>query len=346
MLPQDINTLEPNMSKVLVIAEAGVNHNGDMKLAREMIKVAHEAGADFVKFQTFQTNKLVTKDALKANYQIEKDSHNDKQFEMLSALELTPNEHFELIKHCKEVGIGFLSTAFDLESLEFLNRNDVSLFKIPSGEITNLPYLRRVGQLGRDVVLSTGMSTLEEIGHALQAIESQGLNRERITVLHCTSAYPTPFHDVNLKAMISIRDEYNIKVGYSDHTLGIEVAIAAVALGATILEKHFTLDRGLVGPDHKASLVPDELGVMISAIRNIESALGQENKECQPSELPNLFAIRKSVVAATAIRKGEFFSDQNLTSKRPGGGISPMRWDEIVGQRSKRDYEADDLIEQ
>ncbi len=334
------------MSKVLVIAEAGVNHNGDMTFAKEMIKVAHEAGADFVKFQTFQTNKLVTKDALKADYQIETDSESDNQFEMLSALELTPNDHFELIKHCKETGIGFLSTAFDLESLEFLNRNDVNLIKIPSGEITNLPYLRRVGQFGRDVVLSTGMSTLEEVGQALQAIESQGLSREKITVLHCTSAYPTPFPDVNLKAMISIRDEYNIKVGYSDHTLGIEVAIAAVALGATVLEKHFTLDRSLIGPDHKASLTPDELGGMIGAIRNIESALGQANKECQPSELPNLFAIRKSVVAATAIRKGEFFSDQNLTSKRPGGGISPMRWDEIVGQRSKRDYEADDLIEQ
>ena len=334
------------MSKVLVIAEAGVNHNGDMTLAKEMIKVAHEAGADFVKFQTFQTNKLVTKAALKADYQIEKESHSDNQFEMLSALELTPNDHFELIKHCKKTGIGFLSTAFDLESLEFLNRNEVNLIKIPSGEITNLPYLRRVGQFGLDVLLSTGMSTLGEIGQALQAIESQGLNREKITVLHCTSAYPTPFPDVNLKAMISIRDEYNIKVGYSDHTLGIEVAIAAVALGATILEKHFTLDRGLIGPDHKASLIPDELGGMISAIRNIESALGQENKRCQPSELPNLLAIRKSVVAAKAIRKGEFFSDENLTSKRPGGGISPMRWDEIVGQRSKRDYEADDLIEQ
>ena len=334
------------MSKVLVIAEAGVNHNGDMTLAKEMIKVAHEAGADFVKFQTFQTNKLVTKDALKANYQIEKDSQSDNQFKMLSALELTHDNHFELIKHCNKVGIGFLSTAFDLESLEFLNRNEINLIKVPSGEITNLPYLRRIGQLGREVVLSTGMSTSGEIGQALQAIESQGLSRERITVLHCTSAYPTPFSDVNLKAMISIRDQHNVKVGYSDHTLGIEVAIAAVALGAVVLEKHFTLDRSLIGPDHKASLIPDELSGMISAIRNIESALGQEGKQCQPSELPNLLAIRKSVVAATAIRKGEIFSEQNMTSKRPGVGISPMKWDEIIGQRAKRDYETDDLIEQ
>jgi N,N'-diacetyllegionaminate synthase len=334
------------MSKVLVIAEAGVNHNGDLAIAKEMIEVAHEAGANFVKFQTFQAHKLVTKDALKANYQIENDSPIENQFDMLRALELTPDDHFELINHCKQTGIGFLSTAFDLESLEFLNSNEINLIKVPSGEITNLPYLRRIGQLGREVVLSTGMSTLDEIGRALQAIESQGLKREKITVLHCTSAYPTPFPDVNLKAMISIRDQYNVKVGYSDHTLGVEVAIAAVALGATVLEKHFTLDRSLIGPDHKASLIPHELGGMIKAIRNIELALGEAVKQCQPSELPNLLAIRKSIVAATAIRKGDFFSEQNITSKRPGGGISPMRWDEIVGQRSERDYETDDPIEQ
>lgn len=331
--------------KTLIIAEAGVNHNGDLKLAHQLIDVAAKAGADMVKFQTFKAEDLVTTTASKADYQKKMTDAEESQYEMLRRLELTPEMHEELIDHCDSIGIQFFSTAFDLESIGFLVEIGLDQFKIPSGEITNLPYLRRVGSYGKPVIVSTGMACLSEIEAAIEVLEQAGTPRERITVLHCTTEYPTPMEDVNLRAMATIRDAFGVTVGYSDHTSGIEVAIAAVALGATVIEKHFTLSRDLPGPDHKASLEPDELTAMVSAIRNIERALGVARKRASSSEAKNKLMARKSLVAACAIQKGEVFSESNLTVKRPGTGISPMRWDEVLGRKAPRNFLPDDLIE-
>lgn len=331
--------------KTLIIAEAGVNHNGDMAMARQLIDVAADAGADLVKFQTFNTDLLVTAVARKADYQTSATGAGESQHAMLRKLELTRDMHVALIAHCKSRGIGFFSTAFDLPSIDLLAELGLDRFKVPSGEITNLPYLRHIGRYGKPVILSTGMATLDEIKAALAILEKSGTPRDRITVLHCNTEYPTPMADVNLRAMLSIRDALGVAVGYSDHTLGIEVPIAAVALGATVIEKHFTLDRKLAGPDHQASLEPGELKAMVTAIRNIEQAKGDGVKRPSPSESKNILIARKSLVAACAIRAGETFSASNLAAKRPGGGISPMRWDEIVGRKAPRDFAPDDLIE-
>ena len=330
--------------KVLIIAEAGVNHNGDIGLAKKLIDVAAEAGADFVKFQTFNANRLVTLTAKKANYQTKNTDGNESQHEMLRRLELTPAMHNELIAHCALRNIGFLSTGFDIESVDLLVSLGQNLFKIPSGEITNLPYLRHIGQLCKPVILSTGMATLGDIEAAIEVIEQASTVRSNLTVLHCTTEYPTPMAEVNLRAMLTIHKAFGVAVGYSDHTSGIEVAIAAVALGATVIEKHFTLDRNLPGPDHKASLEPAELKAMVTSIRNIEVALGDGIKRLTPGEARNKPVARKSLVASKAIKPGELFSAQNVIAKRPGTGISPMRWDEIIGQVAQKDYDEDDLI--
>lgn len=331
--------------KTLIIAEAGVNHNGDMDLARRLIDIAAVAGADLVKFQTFKADRLVCVHAPKAEYQTRTTDADESQHAMIRRLELDRGMHQDLMAHCQARGIGFFSTAFDGESIEMLAELGLDRFKVPSGEITNLPYLRQVGRYGKPVILSTGMSNLEEIGAAIGVLEQSGTPRERITVLHCNTEYPTPMADVNLRAMLTIRDAFKVAVGYSDHTQGIEVAIAAVALGATVIEKHFTLDRNLPGPDHKASLEPDELKAMVKAIRNIELAMGDGDKRPSPSESKNIHIARKSIVAARAIRAGEAFSEHNLAVKRPGVGISPMRWDEILGHPAPRDFAPDELIE-
>lgn len=329
---------------VLIIAEAGVNHNGDLELAKRLIDAAAEAGADLVKFQTFKADNLVTATARKADYQTRNSGGGETQHEMLRRLELSPEAHHELIAHCQTRGIGFFSTGFDLESVDFLLSLGLDKFKIPSGEITNLPYLRHVGRHGKEVILSTGMATLGDIEAAIEALEQAGTPRSKITVLHCTTEYPTPMNEVNLRAMQSIAQAFGVKVGYSDHTPGIEVASAAVALGATVIEKHFTLDRNLPGPDHKASLEPMELKAMVAAIRNIEIALGDGIKRLTPSEIVNKPIARKSLVASQAIREGEVFNAENITAKRPGTGTSPMRWDEVMGQVAQRTYETDDPI--
>tara|TARA_Y100001934_G_C12313255_1_gene756061 strand:+ start:372 stop:1391 length:1020 start_codon:yes stop_codon:yes gene_type:complete len=329
----------------LVIAEAGVNHNGDISLARQLVNVASEAGADWVKFQTFNADRIVIKSAKKAAYQNKITDESESQHAMIRKLELTRDMHLDLIRHCKSHGIKFLSTGFDLESIDLLVELGLDSFKIPSGEITNLPYLRHVGQFGKPVILSTGMAVMDEIGTALDILERAGTSREYITVLHCNTEYPTPMQDVNLRAMLSIRDTFGVQVGYSDHTLGIEVAIAAVALGARVIEKHFTLDRGLPGPDHQASLEPEELKEMVAGIRNIEKAMGDGIKRPSSSELKNIPIVRKSLVAKHAIREGEVFSGVNLTVKRPGTGLSPMRWDEVQGCKAPRNFEVDELIE-
>jgi len=330
---------------VLIIAEAGVNHNGDMGLAKRLIDAAAESGADLVKFQTFNADRLVTATARKADYQTYNSGDGDTQYEMLRSLELSPEAHHELIAHCAARGIGFFSTGFDNESVDFLASLGQDKFKIPSGEITNLPYLRNMGRYGREIILSTGMATLGDIEAAIDALEQAGTPRSRLTVLHCTTEYPTTMEEVNLRAMQSIGEAFGVAVGYSDHTPGIEVAIAATALGARIIEKHFTLDRNLSGPDHKASLQPDELKAMVTAIRNIETALGDGIKRLTPSESRNRPVARKSLVAARSIRAGEVFSGENLAAKRPGTGISPMQWDSIVGRIARRDYLADEMIE-
>ena len=331
--------------KTLIIAEAGVNHNGDLAMARKLIDVAADAGADMVKFQTFMANKLVTRHATKADYQNKTTDAAESQHAMIHKLELTRDMHEKLIAHCNLRGIQFFSTGFDPDSVDMLVKLGVDRFKIPSGEITNLPYLRHVGRYGKSVILSTGMATLGEIESALSVLELAGTPREHITVLHCNTEYPTPMSDVNLRAMCTIRDAFGVKVGYSDHTLGIEVSIAAVALGATVIEKHFTLDRNLPGPDHKASLEPEELKEMVVAIRNIEQTLGNGIKRPSLSETKNKPMARKSLVAACAICAGEIFSETNLTVKRPGTGLSPMRWDEILGLKAPRDFAPDELIE-
>lgn len=334
-------------SKVLIIAEAGVNHNGSMENAYKLIDAAVDAGVDYVKFQTFKTGNLVAKTAKKAAYQIENTQNSrETQFEMLKKLELSNQQHEQLIHYCKEKKISFFSTAFDLESLEYLKELGLTLVKIPSGEITNLPYLRKAAQLFSQVIISTGMSTIEEIGNAIEVFEAAGISQENITVLHCNTEYPTPMEDVNLKAMNHIRQTFETTIGYSDHTLGIEVPIAAVALGAKVIEKHFTLDKNMEGPDHKASLEPSELKAMVAAIRNIEKAIdGSGVKTPSNSEKKNSDIARKSIVAKTSITKGELFSEKNLTTKRPGNGISPMKWDFVVGSSAKRDFTEDELIE-
>ena len=330
----------------LIIAEAGVNHNGSIETAGQLIETAAEAGADLVKFQTFSADRLVTGSASKADYQLETTSTSESQHEMIRKLELSREMHEELIAHCKKCGVGFFSTGFDPQSVDLLAELGLDRFKIPSGEITNLPYLRHIGQYGKPVILSTGMARLGEIEAALEVLESSGTPRERVTVLHCNTEYPTPMADVNLKAMLAIRDALGVQVGYSDHTLGIEVPIAAVAMGATVIEKHFTLDRNLPGPDHRASLEPDELKAMVQAIRNIELALsGDGLKRPSPSESKNLEIVRKSLVALVPIKAGEPFTEANLGVKRPGSGISPMRWDEFIGRPANRDYQADELID-
>lgn len=332
------------MNKTLIIAEAGVNHNGSIDMAKRLIEAAAEAGVDYVKFQTFKSEKLVSRHAAKADYQKANTGGEDSQLKMLQQLELSRDDHFLLIEHCKKCGIKFLSTAFDLESIEFLHSLNLDLWKIPSGEITNLPYLRSIAQKGGRVIMSTGMCDLSDIEAALKVLISNGTPEENITLLHCNTEYPTPWNDVNLRAMHDIAKRFNVPVGYSDHTRGIEVPIAAVALGATVIEKHFTLDNNLPGPDHKASLEPHQLKAMVDAIRHIECALGSGTKQVSESERKNMAIARKSIVAATEIKKGELFTPQNITVKRPGGGISPMKWDEVIGTIASHDYLPDEMI--
>ena len=333
-----------NNKSTIIIAEAGVNHNGSMESAKKLVVVAADAGADYVKFQTFKADTLVTRSAEKARYQKNLTEKSESQFEMIKKLELDKSAHDELIKHCEKKGIRFLSTAFDHDSIELLADLNIPLYKIPSGEITNLPYLRHIGHMGKPIIMSSGMSMLEEIHSALNILLEAGADKEQITILHCNTEYPTPMEDVNLKAMLTIRDELGVKIGYSDHTLGIEVPIAAVAMGATVIEKHFTLDRTLPGPDHAASLEPDELKSMVTAIRNIENAMGSGIKKPSSSEIKNMPIARKSIVAKKSIKKSEKFSEDNLTVKRPGTGISPMEWDNVIAKVANHDYEMDDLI--
>jgi N,N'-diacetyllegionaminate synthase len=332
------------MKKTLIIAEAGVNHNGNMKFAKQLIDVAAKAGVDYVKFQTFKAHKLVNKSAKKANYQKNNTSNNNSQYEMLKKLELTHENHHLLIEYCKQKGVKFLSTAFDFDSIEFL-KDKIDFYKIPSGEITNLPYLEKVAKLNLNIVMSTGMATMNEVKDALNILVNNGVSKNNITILHCNTEYPTPMEDVNLNAMLSLKKELDVKIGYSDHTLGIEVPIAAVALGATIIEKHFTLDKTMEGPDHKASLEPDELIAMVKGIRNIEKAMGNGVKIPSKSEQKNITIARKSIIAISNIKKGDVLTEQNITVKRPGNGVSPMKWHEVIGTKAIRDFNEDELIE-
>lgn len=327
---------------VYIIAEAGVNHNGSFDLACRMIEAAKNAGVDCIKFQTFKSGNLVSHNAKKAEYQI-KATGDTSQEEMLKKLELSYDEFLALKTYCDKTGICFLSTPFDFESIDFLNTIDIPFWKIPSGEITNYPYLLAIAKTGKPVVMSTGMCEMDEIGAAIKVLKENGT--KNIKLLHCNTEYPTPFEDVNLRAMQMMRDTFGLEVGYSDHTPGIEVPIAAVAMGSTIIEKHFTLDRNMEGPDHKASLEPDELAAMVRAIRNVEQAMGSGIKEPSNSEKKNTAIARKSIVAAKCIRKGEMLTEENLTTKRPGSGISPMRWLDIVGTKALRDFEEDEQIE-
>lgn len=331
------------MNKIFVIAEAGVNHNGNIDIAKKLVDEAVQAGADAVKFQTFKAENLVCRDAAKAAYQMETTDKSESQFEMLKKLELTPDMHEQLIDYCKQKKIMFLSTPFDVGSLMYLVQCGLEIIKIPSGEITNYPYLREAGKTGRRIIISSGMSNLEEVREAVKVLRENG--SKDITVLHCNTEYPTPYEDVNLRAMLTLKDELGIEVGYSDHTQGIGVPIAAAALGASVIEKHFTLDRNMEGPDHKASLEPDELREMVRAIRNIEKALGNGKKEPSESEKRNIGIVRKSIVAKCDIMAGEMFTENNITTKRPGTGISPMNWNEIVGKKAKRNFNQDELIE-
>lgn len=331
------------MPKTIIIAEAGVNHNGNIDIARRLIDAAADAGVDYVKFQTFKTENLVSATAPTAEYQ--KTATNEtSQFAMLKRLELSEAQHYELIDYCKSKGVKFLSTAFDMESIDLLAKLNLDFWKIPSGEITNYPYLAKIARFGQPIVMSTGMCDFTDIKNALDALIENGANLEDITLLHCNTQYPTPMEDVNLNAMQNIALTYGIKVGYSDHTTGIEVPIAATALGATIIEKHFTLDKTMEGPDHKASLEPNELKAMVTAIRNIEKALGSGEKQASSSETPNKAIARKSIVAARHISQGETFTEENLTVKRPGNGISPMKWREVIGHTASRDFSPDEII--
>ncbi len=334
-----------NNKKVIIIAEAGVNHNGSYELAIKMVDEAKRAGADYVKFQTAKPELVISTFAPKAEYQKETTGTAESQLEMCKAIHLPLTDYKPLKEYCDKVGIGFMSTPFDLVSIDVLEPLDMDYYKIPSGEITNLPYLRKIASKHRPVILSTGMCEVEEVEAALQVLEQGGVKRSDIIVLHCNTEYPTPMADVNLRAMDDLRRSLGVEVGYSDHTKGIEVPIAAVALGATVIEKHFTLDKTMEGPDHKASLEPDELKAMVDAIRNIEQALGDGHKHVSPSERKNMDIARKSIVAARDIRKGEVLTEENITTKRPGNGISPMRWDSVIGTTAIRDFGYDELIE-
>ena len=330
------------MKKVLIIAEAGVNHNGDINLAKKLIEQAAKAGADVVKFQTFKANSCVSVSAKKAKYQLETTAKEESQLEMIQKLELSYESHFELMKHCKKHGIAFISTPFDLESVEFLRGLDLPYFKIPSGEITNLPYLKAVAKCKKRVLLSTGMANLGEIEAALTILRKNGT--KNITLLHCNTEYPTPFEDVNLNALKTLKEAFKLEVGYSDHTEGIVASLGAVALGAVVIEKHFTLDKTMEGPDHKASLEFEELRALCKGIRELEKALGSGIKKASKSEAKNKIIARKSLVAKCIIQKGEKFSEQNLTTKRPGSGISAMRYEEYLGKRALKTYKKDELI--
>ena len=334
------------MKHTIIIAEAGVNHNGSMSMAKQLIDAAKDCGVDYVKFQTTKSPESITsKFAQMAEYQ-KKNLHQDEsQLEMLRKILLKMEDFGTLNDYCKELGVNFMSTPFDLDSIDYLAGLNMDYWKIPSGEITNLPYLRKIANLGTPVIMSTGMCTVEDIEVAMNVLTKNGLKTDQISLLHCNTEYPTPFEDVNLSAMQTLGRHFGVRVGYSDHTKGIEVPIAAVAMGAEIIEKHFTLDRTLPGPDHVASLEPQELKAMVNAIRNIEKAIGSGIKQVSPSEQKNIAIARKSIIAACDIHKGEVFTEENLTVKRPGSGISPMRWDEVVGQIAKRDYVEDELIE-
>ncbi|MDE6604104.1 MAG: N-acetylneuraminate synthase [Lachnospiraceae bacterium] len=331
------------MGKIFIIAEAGVNHNGSLETARKMIDAAAEAGADAVKFQTFKTENLVCRNAEKAAYQKTTTDAGESQFDMLKRLELTPDMHKELINYCHEKNIMFLSTPFDVDSLHYLVDCGLGVIKVPSGEITNYPLLREAGKSGRRIILSSGMSTIDEVREAVAVLKENGSTE--IAVLHCNTEYPTPFSDVNLKAMRTIKAEIGVPVGYSDHTPGIEAAVAAAALGAEIIEKHFTLDKNMDGPDHKASLEPNELAELVKAVRHIEQALGDGEKKPSESEKKNMSVARKSIVAGCEIKAGERFTEDNLAAKRPGSGLSPMLWNQVIGQKAKRDFAADEMIE-
>lgn len=334
------------MSKSIIIAEAGVNHNGDLDLARQLINVAADAGADYVKFQTFKADKLVSKEAKKADYQSKNfREEDDSQLGMLKKLELSEADHYALLAHAKEKGIKFLSTGFDEDSVDFLNQLGIEVFKVPSGEITNYPYLKHIARKGKPVILSTGMSTLEEIQEAIDVLLSFGVLKEHLTVLHCTTEYPAPLAEVNLRAMVTIGETFGVKIGYSDHTPGVEVPLAAVALGATVIEKHFTLDRTLPGPDHKASLEPEELRYMIKSIRNIELAFGVPEKVVTPSEEKNRAVARKSIFIARDLSSGHILRQEDLVMKRPGNGISPMRLEQVLGRELLIDVKADTLLQ-
>jgi N,N'-diacetyllegionaminate synthase len=329
----------------IIIAEAGVNHNGSIELAKQLVDKAAEAGVDYIKFQTFISEKLVSKYAKQAEYQQRNiGKADDGQLAMLKKLELSEGDHHILIEYCKKKGVKFFSTAFDLTTIDLLHSFNLGLWKIPSGEVTNYPYIKKIAMYGEPVILSTGMCELSDIEAALNVLFEEGLKKDDITILHCNTEYPTPYEDVNLKAMLEIGEKFGVKIGYSDHTKGIEVPIAAVALGATVIEKHFTLDRNMEGPDHKASLEPDELKQMVSSIRIIEKAIGTGHKTISESERKNIAIARKSIVAARVIKKGEVLTEDNLTVKRPGTGISPMRWNELIGTIATKDYNEEDLI--
>ena len=334
------------MNKIFIIAEAGVNHNGSIDIAHKLVEIAALSGADAVKFQTFNSDSLLTQHAPKARYQQATTNINKSQLDMLRSLELSKESHKKLWQHCKELDISFLSTPFDIASADFLFDLDLTIFKIPSGEITNLPYLRKIGSFGKKVILSTGMSNLGEIEAALTILEDTGTPRSNVTLLHCTTEYPTPVDAVNLNAIATLRNAFPgiAGVGYSDHTRGIHITIAAAALGACVIEKHFTLNRNMEGPDHMASLEPDELKTMITCIRDIEKAMGDGIKRPSQSELPNMAVVRKSLVAACDIRKGDVFTAENMAAKRPGTGVSPMRWDEFLGKIAMHDYKADEFL--
>lgn len=329
---------------VLIIAEAGVNHNGDMQLAKGLVDLAADAGVDIVKFQTFKAENLVTKSAAMANYQVENTGKEDSQLAMLKKLELQESDFKELQSYCQSKGIRFFSTGFDIESLMFLKSLNMGLWKIPSGEITNLPYLEFIGKCNEPVILSTGMSSMEEIEAAIDVLVKAGTSKSKISVLHCNTDYPTRFEDVHLNAMKMMKDRLGVEIGYSDHTPGVEVSVSAVALGAKVIEKHFTLDKNLPGPDHKASLDPEELRTLVKQIRNIEKSLGRFEKIPSEREAKNIQVARKSIVAKTAIKEGEVFTIDNLTTKRPGTGINPMKWYEVLGTKAQKNYQEDDLI--
>lgn len=341
-----IQKSEKIMQKTIIIAEAGVNHNGDINLAKKLIEIASDAGADYVKFQTFIASNCVSKIAKKAKYQLQNTLVDENQLDMIKKLELSKQDHEILINHCKKHSIKFLSTAFDLESIEFLSSLNLDFFKIPSGEITNFPYLKKIASYDKKIILSTGMATLGEIEKALDILVQNGTQRDKIIILHCNTEYPTPFEDVNLKAMQTLKEAFNLPIGYSDHTLGINIPIAAVAMGACVIEKHFTLDKNMQGPDHKASLEPEELKAMVKSIRELEQAFGDGIKIPSKSESKNKIIARKSLIAKKNIKKGEKFNEENLTTKRPGNGICAMKYEEYLGKIAKKDYMEDELIDE